>query len=184
MHEQLCLDCGDLDYIAPDSLGRCHRCFRILQKKLPTESEELLVRAKFCPGFAHDLTTWTTHIYLDGWVEQSIRWSQTGTHQSDRPSQMSKQLTTIEMEAITDSLRSLDIANLAVYLNWETVLDTASVSLFAPGGNVIVWVDAIYEDTNQRKDMPNDALVGFQSFRKTWDLLDSLSPYSTDGQFS
>ena len=138
-----CLQCGcPLAVYHPQQYGRCNACFGKLAA-LPdvfAAEDKLLVRLHYFPGFAEDLTTWDTSILDDYTLKQRICWYPP-VHGTDRPSELTTQVSASQLASISSTLSAIDLASLAVFKNWLCVDDAPFVHLFAPRNNIHVTVD-------------------------------------------
>ncbi|QDT64951.1 hypothetical protein [Calycomorphotria hydatis] len=177
MSKPICMQCGcDLDCYEPERYARCDSCFDQLSKRSDTFTlaADVLIRVRYFPGFAADLTNWYSAFYVDGTIIQTINWY-SPVHNGDRQSKLKSHFDSTKLTQVNKLLSSIDLACLSEFKRWMSVDDAPFVHIHAPQHNLHVTVDQIWIENDR---IPDDAKAGFKQFQAAWKLIDSLSPYT------
>ena len=169
-----CLRC-DSDIIGDviANFFRCDDCLAELKARGSAfdQPHNLLVRATYSPGFATDLTGWSTEICSDGTLTQDINWYEK-IHGKSRTTVQSSTVSEVELQSIATKLHAIDVDGISTLFRSITIDDAPFVHLFAPDAgihfSVRIW--------NYRDHVPSKALQAVQCFFDAWKLIDSLSP--------
>lgn len=134
----------------------------------------------FNPGFSAGLTHWQTHLTLDGVLTQQIQWNNL-----DRPEQKKgieirwRTIQSESLELIRQSVDLIDIESVKSLRDQATIDDAAMVSLDIPCREFSECLPLFSFGYYVKKGLiPDDALLGYNTIRRTWDAIDTLSPYS------
>ncbi|QDU86795.1 hypothetical protein Pla175_01470 [Pirellulimonas nuda] len=158
--------------------GLCMPCFKQMERVTSERqySDSLAVSAHFHPGFADDLTSWETSVYLDGSVQQDINWY-TPHHRRKRELRTTT-ITDSQVDEIVNAIRGIDLNGLAAIP--FCVDDVEIVSITSPKLNIDVRTSPYtFEYFARTEKLPDGAINGILSFMHAWKTIDGLSPYTT-----
>ena len=170
-----CIWCGaELVADAIVNYYRCDSCLAELRNRGAAfqQSETLLVRASYSPGFATDLSGWSTDIRHDGNLIQNVSWYKR-VHGIAQPDVFSTNIPGA-VQKVASLLNAIDVGGISILFKSISVDDAPFVHLFSPETgihfSVTLWD---YDDDDH---VPERARLAAESFFNTWNLIDSLSP--------
>jgi hypothetical protein len=185
MDTTTCLDCAtEIQQKTADRyFGRCKQCSARTndESKNLTPSNQLLVRAAFSPGFAEDLTSWETFLHFDGQLLQAINWHTPGNPLRRRVHErLTIKVTTQQLDAATAALSKVGSLGLHQFKGHFWMDDAARMHLYSPKFRINATVQPCVKGLSTQPDgISPDVESSLSTFRNAWDVIESLSPYTT-----
>ena len=146
----------------------------------PKLEADAIVFASFSPGFATDLTSWDTQILKSGKVVQEIDWWKPDGPKRRGTETRETQISSDSIDALRGVIDGLDVEGIDEITQQICVDDAELISLIVPSRKLQRAVSPYtYEFIDREHGLTARARSGLKSFRAAWDLIDSVSPYST-----
>lgn len=180
-----CLACGDPVLLSAviSSLGQCANCYQQFVAAQPADifrvPKEVLIRSHFFPGFAVDLTSWTTDFNVDGTVHQTIRWHEQSHGRRPAESRKAKVCDERLLELIA-AIQSIDRLGISQINKRLCIDDAAIVHISTPEygfqASILLYSLVTYAVGQQiTAPMRN----GLMTFKLAWEMIESVAPYTT-----
>jgi hypothetical protein len=170
-----CIRCGaELVADAIANYYRCDNCLTELRNRglAFQQPDNLLLLASYSPGFATDLTGWSTDIRHDGKLIQNVTWYKP-VHGKSQPDVFSTNIPRAAVEKVASLLNAIEVGGISILFKSVSIDDAPFVHLFSPDTGIHFPV-TLWDYDDDR--IPERGRLAAESFFNTWNLIDSLSP--------
>lgn len=146
----------------------------------PKLEPDAIIQARFFPGFATDLTSWETQITKTGKVIQKINWWRRGSSKGSEVEIRGGIASVGDVQRLEALIQELDITGVKKMSEEACVDDAELISFLIPSLQFHETVSPYtFEYIDREHGLSDSARAGLSSFRKIWDHIESVSPYST-----